>query len=297
MNHEAREPMATNTQLPHLIRLLDDDSDIVREQILHQLLSFGPTLEQELRQQGITLSTAQRQIIAGLFEQGDRAWIDERWASWFDVRDDKLKLEMALGLIAQYLHGMRRTVRLDLALDALAAEYRALHVDDDPALLAKFLFTTKGIRGAEESDYFNPMHTSLLHAIEERRGIPITLCSLFILVGHRLGLDVEGCNFPGHFLALTRSRGRRNVVDCYTGGLFLSERDFATLSPAGAVDFESIHRMECDAATIVGRCLRNLINAYRHRNDDARVEFMGELLARCERSESDASAEEDGEEG
>ena len=48
-----------------------------------------------------------------------------------------------------------------------------------------------------------------------------------------------------------------------------------------------------DAATIVGRCLRNLINAYRHRNDDARIEFMGELLARCERSESDAGAEEE----
>jgi hypothetical protein len=291
--HEEREPMGTREQLPHLIRLLEDESEVVRGQIFQELVSYGPSLEEELRRAQITLSPAQREIIAALFEQGNRDWISERWSSWFEVRDDKLKLEMALGLVAQYLHGIRRRVELDRALDALVAEYRATHEARDVQLLARFLFTTKGITGADQTDYFNPMHASLLHAIEERRGIPITLCALYILVGHRLGLDIEGCNFPGHFLALAFTNHQKHVVDCYNGGLFLSERDFTALSPTVTIDMTQLFQMECDATTIVLRVLRNLMNAYQRQQRTSSVEFIGQLMGKVEAAEAGAPGEEE----
>ena len=40
--------MVDKNQIPYLLRLLDDDSAQVRQQVTEQLLSFGPGLEAEL---------------------------------------------------------------------------------------------------------------------------------------------------------------------------------------------------------------------------------------------------------
>jgi regulator of sirC expression with transglutaminase-like and TPR domain len=278
--------MGTRAQLPHLIRLLEDDSDVVRRQILQELLSFGPDLEEELRHQKIVLSRTQQEILDDLFAESSREWLEGRWGAWMEVRDDKLQLEMALGMLAQYLHGIQRPVALERALDGLAEEYRAAHPANDVRALAQFLFTTKGIAGADQSDFYNPLHSSLVHAIERRRGIPITLCALYILVGHRLGLDIEGCNFPGHFLALAFTKHQKHIVDCFNGGLFLSESDFAALSPSVSIELKELFQLECDATTIVLRVLRNLVNAYQRQNRQASVEFIGKLMGRIETAES-----------
>ncbi|HLE33186.1 MAG TPA: hypothetical protein VJB38_11320, partial [Bacteroidota bacterium] len=49
-------------QLPHLLRLLDDDSPVVQETIVKELLAFGPSLQRELERLKITLSKDQQQL-------------------------------------------------------------------------------------------------------------------------------------------------------------------------------------------------------------------------------------------
>lgn len=283
--------MVSLSQLPHLIRLLDDDSDVVREQIVHELVSIGPVLENELRRQNITLSPTQQQLIAELLGRSSRDWLSREWAGWFEVRDDKLKLEMALGMIAQFIHGVHRPVALGQALDQLASEYQSLHRTNDVRLLATFLFATRGIAGADQADFYHPMQSSLVHAIEQRKGIPITLASLYILMGHRLGLDIEGCNFPGHFLALAFTKHQKHIVDCYNGGLFLTEQDFSALASSVSIDMKDLFQLECDAVTIVMRILRNLINSYQRLNQQSNVEFISDLMGRVEAAENGGEEE------
>ena len=278
--------MGSLQQLPHLIRLLDDDSEVVREQIMHELVSLGPSLEHELRRQNIILSPTQQQLISDLLSRSSREWLAGTWESWFAVREDKLKLELALGMIAQFLHGAQHPVALDRELDRLAAEYRAIHRANDVRLLAEFLFATRKISGADQAGFYDPMHSSVIHAIEAKRGIPITLVSLYVLVGNRLGLDIEGCNFPGHFLALAFTKHQKHVVDCYNGGLFLSEQDFTALAASVTIDMKELFQLECDALTIIMRVLRNLVNSYQRLNQQTNVEFISGLMGRIEAAES-----------
>ncbi|PIE22372.1 MAG: hypothetical protein CSA62_12755 [Planctomycetota bacterium] len=44
-----------------------------------------------------------------------------------------------------------------------------------------------------------------------------------MLVGARLGLDINGCNFPGHFLDWIYYEGQIVLVDCFRGGLLFGE--------------------------------------------------------------------------
>ena len=91
-------------------------------------------------------------------------------------------------------------------------------------------------------------------------------------MGARVGLPIEGCNFPGHFLA--RDGRRRTVFDPFNGGRVLSAREVATLQKAAPAEMS-------DAATardIIARVLRNLSVAYHHAAQNERSALMLALL-------------------
>ena len=60
-------------------------------------------------------------------------------------------------------------------------------------------FDRLGFRGNQD-DYYDPKNSFLNEVIDRRTGIPITLALLYIELGQRMGLDMVGLSFPGHFL-------------------------------------------------------------------------------------------------
>ena len=80
------------------------------------------------------------------------------------------------------------------------------------------LFRTCGFRGNAE-DYYDPRNSFLNDVLDRRTGIPISLAVVYMEVARRAGLQVEGVNFPGHFLV--RCQGL--IIDAFHGGAILSE--------------------------------------------------------------------------
>ncbi len=270
--------MPNSHQLPHVIKLLDDDSPIVQESIMKELTSFGPSLEQELARLNIALSEQQRQLMNNLLESYKRNWFRESWKLWKESEYDKQKLEGALTLISEFQYGHLYEVKVGTLLDQLAEEFSQKFSFGTPRELANFLFRIKAMRGAMPEDYHNPLNSNLTYVIQQKRGIPLSLASIFILVGHRVGFDIEGINFPGHFLARARIGETMYIVDCFGGGRFLDERDLANLNTPTTITLRDILQLECDAEAIVARTLRNLVNAYKQENNEANVQLMTELL-------------------
>jgi regulator of sirC expression with transglutaminase-like and TPR domain len=76
--------------------------------------------------------------------------------------------------------------------------------------------------------YDDPRNSFLNEVLDRRTGIPITLALLYMEVARRSGLQLEGVNFPGHFLL--RCPTRRGlpqtddlIIDAFHGGALLSE--------------------------------------------------------------------------
>ena len=61
------------------------------------------------------------------------------------------------------------------------------------------LFEEEGFKGNAEA-YYDPRNSYLNNVLDRHLGIPITLSIIYLEVGWRLGLPLEGVNFPGHFL-------------------------------------------------------------------------------------------------
>ena len=269
-------------QLPFLLKLLDDESPDVRQAVLSQFAAFGDSLEEHLRGLALPQNPQQRRLVGGLIRLGRRKRLKDAWPALAQIRGDKQLLENALALLAGFLEPSSPSATLTQLLDALAAEFRDGPYRHDALALAEFLFQTRRLVGARDS-YFNPQNSNLLFVLTHRQGLPISLACVYILIASRLGMGVQGCNLPGHFLALALHEGGKFVVDCFNGGVVLLDSDLARLSSATPVSTTDLAGLECDAPVIITRVLRNLANAYRrledeHAADDAST--IEELLQR-----------------
>ncbi len=114
------------------------------------------------------------------------------------------------------LDAMARAARERLPEDA--------DLEETIVALNRFLFIEQGFAG-NTRDYYDPRNSFLNEVIDRRLGIPITLSILYMEIGRRLGLALEGVSFPGHFLVKFSTREGDVVLDPFYGGVPLSEED------------------------------------------------------------------------
>ena len=95
-------------------------------------------------------------------------------------------------------------------------------------VLNAYLFDEEGFTGNRER-YDDPSNSFLNEVLERRTGIPITLALVYMEVARRAGIQIEGVNFPGHFLMryppLSRDGALDLILDPFHRGARLSEHD------------------------------------------------------------------------
>ena len=96
--------------------------------------------------------------------------------------------------------------------------------EDRIIALNEFLFDDLGFSGNAD-DYYDPRNSYLNEVIDRRKGIPITLSVLYMEIGRRIELPLEGVSFPGHFLVRLPLRGGTLVLDPFSGGVPQSESE------------------------------------------------------------------------
>ena len=99
--------------------------------------------------------------------------------------------------------------------------------EDRIAALNDYLFEDLGFRG-NEARYDDPRNSFVNDVLVRRIGIPISLAAIYLDVGRRAGLRLEGVNFPGHFLVRAPSTGPHVpdlLIDVFHRGAILRDID------------------------------------------------------------------------
>lgn len=97
-------------------------------------------------------------------------------------------------------------------------------VADRLGVLNQLLFKELGFRPNAEN-YYDPRNSYLNEVLDRRIGIPITLCLIYMELGRRINLPLQGVSFPGHFLVKCAVPDGIVVLDPYSGGISLSLAD------------------------------------------------------------------------
>ena len=188
------------------------------------------------------------------------------------VTREQFSLAEACLLIAQDEYPALDVAACIAKLDAMAATVRGRLAEDafpeqKVAALNFHLFSELRFCGNTDA-YYDPRNSYLNEVLERRTGIPITLSIVYLEVGRRIGLRLQGVSFPGHFLVKLRLKKGELVLDPFTGGEPRSESDLRSRLEQ-ALTPERPRQLDLDRylapATprdIVARVLRNLKGIY-----------------------------------
>jgi regulator of sirC expression with transglutaminase-like and TPR domain len=212
------------------------------------------------------------------------------------VRADDARIDLAHAclLIAQDAYPGLDVERYLGEIERMAIRLRArlaggAGAEERVIALNQFLFDDLGYRG-NTSAYYDARNSYLNEVIDRRTGIPITLSILYMEVGRRVGLPLDGVSFPGHFLVRLRLRGGTLVLDPFSGGAPLSEDELRErlqrVIPEGASGGVPLAELPlqqflepASKRQILSRLLRNLKGIYRETDKPERMlEVLNRML-------------------
>lgn len=179
-------------------------------------------------------------------------------------------------------------------IERFAARLRGRLAPGEPAegrvvALNRLLFDELGFAGNADH-YYDPRNSYLNEVMDRRTGIPITLSVLYLEIGRRIGLALEGVSFPGHFLVRLRLPGAMLVLDPFSGGEAQSEADLRArlqrVIPEGEAGGVPVAELPLDPfleaagkRQILARLLRNLRGIYRETDKPQRLlEVLNRML-------------------
>ncbi len=274
----------TTEQQQALAGLLDDSSPSVRAALLAHFTRHGRQSVEFLR----GISSQHNRALAVFANQYLRELNFSDPVTEFRGFIRSLNYELETGALL-----LSRTIHPDLdigascsLLDRMAARCRELIAEpaaarDKCRVLNRVLFHEHGFRGNTEH-YADPLNSFLDQVLIRRKGIPLSLSLVYLLVAERIGLSLEPVGLPGHFLVGCFAEVEPFYIDPFNAGRLLSAGEAVIM-----VRKQSLHPTLADLAPtpireVLCRCCRNLVNHYTVANDHERARLFAEFVAEFE---------------
>jgi regulator of sirC expression with transglutaminase-like and TPR domain len=137
---------------------------------------------------------------------------------------------------------------------------------------------------ANTDDYYNPLNSYLNIVIERKRGIPITLCILYMRVARSVSFKMYPVNFPGHFLIkhILEDNSGEIIVDPFNGGRIMDDYSLKALIeqayPQQNIPLTHALVEKATAAQVLIRMMNNLKGSYYEAQDIDRYNIANEMV-------------------
>ena len=263
--------MIRSSDIPHLLRLLDDESAVVQSHVQKAFLTIGEDLEPLLLPFMEDLPAEQARLLRDLCQQIRLKEFDTHWLDWLEVEDERRALESGLGWLSFYNKAFGAP-QLSDSLDELTAEFVADYPIRTIPKLMHFLYVDKGF-SAPGDEYYHPDNSNLIQVLIQREGLQISLASIAILMARRLGLELYGFNMPGHFMMVSAGDRGPRIYDPFNKGKALPAQTMSFLDRSLRQQRTSIVELRANTREIILRVLHNLLNVYKKKEDKGQLRF------------------------
>lgn len=271
-----------NNELKALISLLDDEDQEVVQHVEQQIRQLGgqmiPFLEAEW--EGSFSADLQKRIEEIIHDLQYESVLD-RMRDW--KNGGAMDLLEGLWIVATYQYP-------DLSLSKLKQDVEQLFYDvwvdfkpdmhpDEQIRAMNSAFFTKLKFAPNTKHFHSPANSMINQVLESRRGNPITLCVLYMLIAKRLNLPVYGVNLPNLFvLTYKNSTGVQFYINVFNRGLIFTTKDIDQYIDQLNVKRVDTFYQPCTNVDIVRRVLRNLTLAFEKNGDVERVREVEKIL-------------------
>lgn len=271
-------------ELKALVSLLDDEDAQIISHVEEKIISLGeeiiPFLETEWES---NLNPLVQSRIEDLIHVLQLDILKSRLVAWFE--DEEGDLLEGMWLVATYQYPDLELTKLRQDLEQIYyeawLEFKTdIHPYDQVKLLNSVLFNKLKF-GANTKNFHSPGNSMINVVLESRKGNPISLCVLYMLVAQKLKMPVYGVNLPNLFI-LTFKPENENYsqfyINAFNRGLIFSKEDIDNYIAELRINPQETFYQPCSNQDIVLRSLRNLVNSFDKIGDHSKSEEVKTLL-------------------
>ncbi len=247
-----------------LVALLDDPAPTVQAALLEEFARLGEAGAVLLRQ--LAEEGAPAQSEAARRHRRRLGAEDTQGAFLRFIRSTSYELETGSILLDRTLYPHVEPSQICTVLDEIARRVKQLLIKPaTPAeqcrVLNRVLFHEYGFRGDQE-DFYHPHNCFMHKVIERRRGLPISLAIIYLLVAYRCGIELEPVGLPGRFVVGCFTAGEPFYIDVFEGGAFRSRADLEVLLDNFELPPDDSYFLPLSVGDVILRCCRNLVNQF-----------------------------------
>ena len=269
------------SKIKALISLLDDEDVEIVSQVEKEIMSLGesiiPYLETEWEH---NFNPLVQKRIEELIHTLHFELLKGRLAKW---REEGAKdLLEGMWLIATYQYPDLDFGKLKRDIEQLYYEtWLELKNDllpfDQVKILNNVLFGTMKF-SANTKNFHSPSNSMINVVLETRKGNPISLCVVYMLVAQKLKMPIYGVNLPNLFILTYKSKDTQFYINAFNKGLIFSKADIDNYISHLNLTPTDIFYQPCNNLDIIKRTLRNLVVSFEKVGDSYKVEEIKTLL-------------------
>jgi regulator of sirC expression with transglutaminase-like and TPR domain len=279
-----------NTTLTALIKMLDDPDDRVFSAIANQLLAMGKDAIVPL--EAALGNCFDDQITERIFDLLDRLYqanLLANFTAWLQTENE----DLLKGFIIISQTGFRNIDEVEIS--ALVAQIKTdvwieLHDDltamENVRVINHVLYKIHGFDG-NRRDISDPDNSYINKLLESKKGNPLSLGMLYLIIARQLGLPVFGVDLPQHFiLAYLKSDNITNpdendvlfYINPFNNGAIFTRREIDQFLSQMKIKPEKSFYQPCSNIEVIRKLINNLVFSYTNRGIHEKLTELENLL-------------------
>lgn len=266
-------------ELKALVSLLEDND--IRPDIEFKIMSLGtsiiPYLEKEWEN---SFDPDVQGYIEDLIHKLQFELLQERLQHWKDNESDDLLKGM--WLVATYQYPDLELTKLRQDLEQL---YYEVWLEHDPkgyyfdqVKMMNSVFFSKLKYRSNTQNFHSPANSNINIVMETKRGNPISLCVLYMLVAQKLDMPVYGVNLPNMFILTYKSDETQFYINAFNRGLIFSKEDIDSYITQINLTPRPMFYEPCFNTDIIIRVFRNLIVSFEKLDEHYKADDIKTLM-------------------
>lgn len=275
------ETTIDDNNLKALVSLLSDDDKEILNHVEGQIISLGsyiiPFLEHEWE---TNLDPTVQRRIEDLLHTVQYDQVRKRLATW--VQNGGTDLLEGLWIVSTYQYPDIELEKLRKELEDIYYEVWLelkpdLHPYDQVKILNSVIFQKLKF-SANTKNFHSPSNSMINVVLDTKKGNPITLCAIYMLVAQKLKLPMYGVNLPNLFILTYKTEESQFYINAFNKGLIFSKADIDNYIHHLNLSYSPVFYEPCNHIEILKRVLRNLVVAYEKLGDTHKVREVKEML-------------------
>lgn len=277
-------------EISSLIRLLDDPDTEVFAHVEEKLATLGPAvvtlLENRWEQ---SFDALEQNRIENLIYKIQFRQVEEDLEQW--IKGGYSDLLEGLLIINRYQYPALDEQKVKDQLQHLYEQienHRSFEVEpaDHVMLINHILYEKLGFSG-NTSNYHDPQNSFIGQVLENRKGNPLLLACIYLLVAQKMGLPIFGINLPKHFILAYASQPGQLLmmsedvlfyINAFNGGQMIGRQDVISYLKQLDLSLDDRYLLPCTNLDIITRVLHNLSTAYSNVGSEQKLKDIEYLL-------------------